>query len=136
MQALGQAVTREDAARLLTMAEMFYGRGGTPMLDGSGHPPDEWYGAVLSVIEDSTGSDDGELFRAEAHEWGLDTKEGLRALVRLSASAAVAKTLRYLLGVAVADCGCPVAEHDVVAEMLATGHVPKSCPAGRTQTAG
>ncbi len=63
---------------------------------------------MLAELDDVANMDPSAYARA-ARDWGLDNAAGVRALVRLSAAAAVAAALRFALGLPDPVTGDPAA---------------------------
>jgi len=112
--------TREDARELLAAAERLYALGGPMYEEGVAHDPDDWHGVVLALLDDPANMDP-EVFAKHLRLYNLDGAAGLRVLVRLSASTAVAKAVRYLLGEPPTDLATrPATQQDVLDEICIT----------------
>lgn len=81
--------------------------------------PDSWHGDVLAALDDVV-STDPDAWQEAGRGCRLDNAAGVRALVRVSASSAVAAALRYVLGVVEPATGEPAGPEAVLDEIAVT----------------
>lgn len=115
----GQPPSRQAVARMLEQVEGLYRLGG-PAADQRPGPmdPASWHGRVLAELDDVANMDPP-AWAAAARGCRFDNAAGVRALVRLSAAAAVAAALRYALGAVEAATGEPASPEAVLDEIAA-----------------
>jgi hypothetical protein len=106
-----------DLATLLAQVEEMYQRAASPQGEGpAAANPALWQGDVLHRLDHARTADPQEWAEA-ARACGLDTADGVRAILTLSCASAVAAALRFALGAVEPATGEPATPEAVLDEI-------------------